>query len=803
MEQQLHKFGGRALANAEGIKRVSHLIEQYSQPEDLIVVSAMGRTTDLLMSWISFSQQNPLEAHRSLQLIRHNYFAYATGLLKNPEKVTALFVEDILRLSHLLDQPLTDSIYAEVVAHGEIWAGRLLTAYLNQQGIAAKFIDARSFLVAENQILPVIASDISQQKLQPILQANKQNRLIITGYICRNQLNQTLLLGRHGSDYSATQIAALADIKQVTIWGEIEGVYSADPNMVKNATLLPLLRLDEATELARLSSPILHFNTLYPVQSKKLKLRLRSHLAPEKGYTQVEHLLASSAQGKIVTHHNQIGLIELTISPSLDIQQGYQQLQHWLTEQQLCPLATNLNAPERRIQLVYANEFIDQIFLSFKQLPLSTETMAIRYDLAMIGIIGSNVCQNSLQMMRFFQQIKNLPIELIWQSPQKISVVAILGQPVDAQLLKQVHNDLFRAHKTIGLVVLGKGEIANKWIELYQQEREKIAARSHFDFALIGLVSSQKAWLSYQGLPTIRPNQLNEQFEQQAKLLQPEQLLSWLTQHPFDELIMLDITASDFVANHYIDYAKHGFHMVSANKRAASFPLEQFKKIQASFSQAGGHWLYNATVGGGLPVNNTLSNLVESGDKILSIEGTFSNSLAWLFYQYDGRAPFSQLVEQAWLQGLMERDPREDLSGIDALRKLIICARSAGYDLDHQQIKVQSLIPKDLMTGSIHDFFEKLPCIDQEIAQHWQQAQEDKLVLRYVARFHAPDKASIQLEYVAPHEKIAQIEPGENIFMIKSHWYRDNPLIIHGPSLGKLMSAGAILSDLNHLVRLL
>ncbi|PJG85984.1 bifunctional aspartate kinase/homoserine dehydrogenase II [Conservatibacter flavescens] len=803
MNRQLHKFGVTTLSDADGIKRIVSLLKKYGQPNDLIVVSAMGNTTSLLMNWVNLSKENPVEANRTLQMIRHQYLIHASALLKKPESVTLPFLDDILTLSARLDQTLTEATYAEIVGHGEIWAARLLTAYLNQQGMPAEFIDARRFLTAERHVLPTLLTVPSQQKLQPILTEHADKYLVISGYISQNDAGETVLLGRHGADYSATKTAALADIEQVTIWGEIAGVYSADPNLVKNASLLSLLRLDEATELARLSAPILHPNSLQPVSEAMLKLRLRSTREPEKGFTQVEHLLASSAQGKIVTHHNQIGLIELVIPLSQDIKQWENQFYTWLQQLQLNPMALSLDENERTLKLVYPNELIDDIFIKFKGLPLPTESTSIRYDLAMLGIIGANICQNSLQMMRFFQQIKNQPIELIWQSPQNISVVAILRQPVTRELLKNVHDDLFRAHKTIGLVVLGKGEVAKTWLQLYQQEREKMAARSHFDFTLMGIVASQKAWLDYQGLSHLTVNHLDQLFEQHAKELQPAELLNWLSLHPFDELVLLDITASDFIAEHYINYAKHGFHVVSANKRAAAFPLGRYHQIEEAFSLAGSYWLYNATVGSGLPITTIVHDLVESGDKILSVEGTFSNSLAWLFYQYDGSTPFSELVEQAWLQGLMERDPREDLFGYDALRKLVITARSAGYALDNHTVKCHGLIPKQLADLSITDFFEQLSQVDDDIYQRYQAAQEDGLVLRYIARFHAPNQATIQLEAIDPEDNIAKTLPGENLFMIKSQWYRDNPLVIHGPSSGKAMTAGAILSDLNRLTKLI
>ncbi|WP_407902612.1 bifunctional aspartate kinase/homoserine dehydrogenase II [Gallibacterium anatis] len=804
VRHQLHKFGGSSLANVECIKGVASIIQNYSKENDVIVVSAIGKTTNLLIEWVEASHKDTVAANRILQNLRHQYLAMVNALLIQPEPVAQAFIDDIHQLSALLDKPFCEAIYAEVVGHGEIWSARLVTAYLNQQSIPSVFVDARDFMVAERTVLPKVRVAPSQRRLQPILDANPDKRLIITGFISRNAEGETVLLGRNGSDYSATQIAGLAGIENVTIWSDVAGVYSADPRHVKNATLLPLLRWDEANELARLGAPVLHSRTLEPVKEFQLKLQLRSSLKPNEGTSRIEHIYSSSAQGRIVTSHNHIGWIELVIPQNQVLQSWRQRLQAWLQEHQLEPLVEQFIEQSRTLRLIYTNEYIDTAFMQFKKLPLITDSISIRYDLALLAIVGAGVCQNSLQMLRFSQMLKTQPLEFVWQSEEKISVVAILRQAVSRELLRNVHDDLFRAHKTVGLVVLGKGEVSKTWISLFKQEQEKIAARSHFDFSLIGLVSSQKAWLDYQGiLPYLSENNWDQQFEEYGRELVPDELLQWLSLHPFDELVVLDFTNSDEVAAHYEDYAKYGFHVISANKRAAAFDLDKYHQIENAFLQSGSHWLYNATVGGGLPINPIVHDLVESGDTILSIEGTFSSTLAWLFYQYDGSVPFSMLLEQAWQQGMTERDPREDLRGLDALRKLLIVARTAGYDLDRSEIKVESLITEDMLALPLSDFFEKLDELEPQIYERYHDAEEEHGVLRYVVRFLANGQSKIGLEVCNVDDPIARTLPGENLFLIRSLWYRDNPLVIHGPSAGVKMTAGAIQADLNRLVKLL
>jgi len=349
-------------------------------------------------------------------------------------------------------------------------------------------------------------------------------------------------------------------------------------------------------------------------------------------------------------------------------------------------------------------------------------------------------------------------------------------------------------------MLFGKGNIGARWLELFAREQETLSARTGFEFVLAGVADSRRSLLSYEGLDASRTLAF---FDDEAQALDEESLFLWMRAHPFDDLVVLDVTASAPLAQQYLDFASHGFHVISANKVAGASDSQSWRQIRDAFAKTGRHWLYNATVGAGLPVNHTVRDLRESGDSILSISGIFSGTLSWLFLQFDGSVPFSELVDQAWQQGLTEPDPRVDLSGQDVKRKLVILAREAGYDIEPDQVRVESLVPVDCEAESVDHFFENADELNNQMLQRYEAAQELGLVLRYVARFDASGKARVGVEAVRPEHPLAALLPCDNVFAIESRWYRDNPLVIRGPGAGRDVTAGALQSDLNRLAQLL
>lgn len=799
--RQLHKFGGSSLADVKCYLRVAGIMADYSHPGDMMVVSAAGSTTNQLISWLKLSQTDRLSAHQVQQVLRRYQSELISGLLPADvaDPLITRFIHDLERLAGLLDGKITDAVYAEVVGHGEIWSARLMAEVLNQQDLPAIWLDARDFMFAERAAQPQVDEGLSWPLLQQFLAQHPEKRIVATGFICRNNAGETVLLGRNGSDYSATQIGALAGVSRVTIWSDVAGVYSADPRKVKDACLLPLLRLDEASELARLAAPVLHARTLQPVSGSDIDLQLRCSYNPEQGSTRIERVLASGTGARIVTSHDGVCLIEYRVAPGQDFKLAHNDVNAILKRAQVRPLASGVHPDRHLLQFCYTAEVVESALKILQDAGLPGELVQ-RDGLSLVAMVGAGVCRNPLHGHRFWQQLKDQPVEFVWQSEEGISLVAVLRVGPTESLIQGLHQSLFRAEKRIGLVLFGKGNIGSRWLELFARDQEVLSARTGFEFILAGVVDSRRSLLDYQGLNASRALGF---FNDDAVDHDEESLFQWMRNHPYDDLVVLDVTASEDLADRYLDFASHGFHVISANKVAGASDSQKYRQIRDAFAKTGRHWLYNATVGAGLPVNHTVRDLRDSGDTILSISGIFSGTLSWLFLQFDGTVPFTDLVDQAWQQGLTEPDPRVDLSGKDVMRKLVILAREAGYDIEPDQVRVESLVPAGCDDGSVDFFFENGDDLNDQMLQRLEAAREMGLLLRYVARFDANGKARVGVEAVRPEHPLASLLPCDNVFAIESRWYRDNPLVIRGPGAGRDVTAGAIQSDINRLAQLL
>ncbi|MGF1724552.1 bifunctional aspartate kinase/homoserine dehydrogenase II [Photobacterium nomapromontoriensis] len=799
--RQLHKFGGSSLADPDCYRRVVEIIREYSGPNDLVVVSAAGKTTNQLIDWVTLLNRDGRQAHETLQLVRIFQQQLIEALLEG-DVADALLTQlhlDLADISRRGEQPLADDDIALVLGHGELWSARLLAALLTQQRLPAVSLDSRVFLRAERSAQPEVDRVQSKPLLNQQLAQHSQHRIVITGFMAGSSCGDTVLLGRNGSDYSATVIGALVDAERVTIWSDVAGVYSADPRKVEDACLLPLLRLDEASELARLAAPVLHSRTLQPVAQSTIDLTLRCSHQPESGSTRVERVLASGRGAKIITSLEDVCLIALDVSGSRDVGPVVMELERILQRAQLLPLAQNIEVDKGRILLAYTSEVVNSVLALLQDSGIVAE-LRLRDGFSLVAAVGAGVVNNAIHCYGFYQQLKDQPVEFVSVSESGLSLVAVLRRADTDPLIQRIHQSLFQAQKRIGLVLCGKGNIGSRWLELFAAEKSPLEKRHGMTFTLVGVVDSRRYWMDFDG---IDPLGALQNFDDEAVDYLPGEWLTELASHTYDDVIVLDVTASSELAARYPQIAEAGLHLISANKVAGSASGEQYHSVIDAFAKSSRFWLHNATVGAGLPVNHTVRDLSESGDTVIALSGIFSGTLSWLFQQYDGSVPFSQLVELAWQQGLTEPDPRHDLDGSDVMRKLVILARESGLQLEPEQVKVETLVPDELVDLSLDGFFEQSAVLDDLLYDRLCKAQKEGKVLRYVARLDRHGKAVVGVEALAHEHALANLLPCDNIFAIESRWYRDNPLVIRGPGAGRDVTAGALLSDTNRLVAML
>ncbi|WP_261894826.1 bifunctional aspartate kinase/homoserine dehydrogenase II [Vibrio cyclitrophicus] len=795
--RQLHKFGGSSLANPECYQRVVNILREYSSATDLVVVSAAGKTTNRLIEFVEALDKDGRIAHECLQTLRQFQLELIEVLLEGELAVqlTATIQQEFTALGELT-APLSEVQKAQVLGHGEVWSSRLLAALLCQNDLQAVAQDARAFLRAEVGAQPEVDRARSYPLIKEVLAQHTHCRVVITGFMAQNCEGETVLLGRNGSDYSATVIGALAEVERVTIWSDVAGVYSADPRLVSDACLLPLLRLDEASELARLAAPVLHSRTLQPVAQSAMDLSLRCSYQPEAGSTQIERVLASGRGAKIITSLDEVLIVQLTFGHGHDFDRLESEVLEGLKRAQLEPLAYELEPDQHCLRLAYTEEIAGGALEYLQDHAIEAE-IKLKEGFSLIAAVGAGVTKNPNHCYGFYQQLKSSPVEFISEANSGLSLVAVIRKSETSSLVKGIHSQLFQAQKRVAIALCGKGNIGSSWLSLFVEQKAELEKRRGMNFELVAVVDSQTYWFDDQGIDA---TSVSKRFDDEAIANNGNDWLERLGSiQGYDEAVVLDVTASPVLAAKYLQIAQQGIHLISANKVAGSASSEYYHQVQDAFAKISRHWLYNATVGAGLPINHTVRDLRESGDDIIALSGIFSGTLSWLFQQFDGTVPFSELVDLAWQQGLTEPDPRADLDGSDVMRKLVILARESGLEIEPENVKVESLVPEALQDLSVDDFFDKASVLSEELAERLEKAHSQQKVLRYVARLEKNGKATVGVEALSKEHALANLLPCDNIFAIESKWYKDNPLVIRGPGAGREVTAGAIQSDLNRM----
>ncbi|XQW84839.1 bifunctional aspartate kinase/homoserine dehydrogenase II [Thalassotalea piscium] len=772
----VHKFGGSSLANKACIERVVGIIQTHCQLNDLVVVSANGKTTDELFSVLALAKAGDPSVNDAISVLKDSQALLISSLLNKSSAARLIekLEKDIQQLTLWLSADI-EKIENDLLAFGELWSARLMSAVLNEGVCPSQYIDARNFLVIDNERDCQVQYEISENQFSQCRERGKLT--VVTGYISKDTDGQTKTLGRNGSDYSATIMAALVGASNVTLWTDVDGIYSADPRVVPHARKLHRLPNGVARELGRLGNPVLHAKTLKPLTNHSTHLHVASSFSAEIVGTEIGTFGQIAKQELSVTYLNDLLLAR---SESFLGKRGER-------------------AAEEFEAITYDVENAFIVIYQHQQKALSQwlashDTEVSFTPAAIMATVGHKVVEHGDIKARFKRSLKDANVLEFVSSNNKHSLIAVVPQNCTVELVNNVHYDMTKDARHIGVVVAGLGNIGQRFIEMLPNQLHTIQALENVH--LVGLVTSSKALVNNDGIDV---NQALAQFDAYAQPYDNNEFVAWLASHPYDELVIVDITPSEHFSQLYHAFFEQGIHVIGANKWAGSAPMAQYQQLVETANKNHSIWLGNTTVGAGLPINYVINDLLNSGDKITEISGIFSGTLSWLFENYDGSVPFSTLVKDALAQGLTEPDPREDLSGRDVQRKLLILARAAGFELSMDDIDCPNLIPEALRTLSKEEFLLTLPSLDGYFLTQLKEAQQQQKCLRYIARFSVEQdniKAKIGLECLPCDDAFANLSACDNIFQVKSSWYDSNPLIVRGPGAGRDVTAGGLHSDL-------
>ncbi|NKF49383.1 bifunctional aspartate kinase/homoserine dehydrogenase II [Shewanella sp. WXL01] len=787
----LHKFGGSSLADADCYRRVAHIILTHGNSDDLVVVSAAGKSTNFLYKLLKLREDGELW-QEELQVLISFQQNLIEQLLSNEQArdLRERLSTDKAQLVTLLSLPERNEYQLnQVVSFGERWSARLMAALLREQGVAASHVDACSILLADEGGVPNIRLDESKAKVQQLLAKHPNERLVITGFICANDNGDTLLLGRNGSDYSATLIASLADIGRVTIWTDVEGVFNADPNKINDAKLLNSLSLAEADKLAHLGSPVLHCRTLQPLFNTEVSLAVRSSYASHTDFTLIAPQ-SSSASAPVVTSLNKVAVFSFKIEAKLA------ELLEVVKELALNPLGVwNHGQQKCEIAFTVENQAIVESLLEQHTEQFGISELEHHSNLGLVALVSAD----AKLYRRSFARLLSRDAKPIYED--SLSLVTLVPATQVNLLTQKVHRRCAGPRMRIGVLLLGVGNIGEAWIELFKRSQHTLNRELEASVDLVGLVSSRKALIQEHGIDL---DNWQLEFAQQGNEWHYDHLFDELQELSCDEIVALDISASASLTLQYPELFSRGIHVVSANKLAGSGPLPFYQELKQQLSNRRLFWRYNASCGAGLPIQHALNDLHNSGDTVEAVGGIFSGTLCWLFENYDGSKPFSELVLEAKGLGITEPDPRDDLSGRDMQRKLLILAREIGLSIELDDIKLASLVPDELAQVSVDEFLGRINELDDELLRQFTLAAEQDKVLRYVAALDKVDGqlvAEVGLQWVDTSHPYANLTPGDNVFVIRSAFYQGNPLIIRGPGAGREVTAAAVQSDLVHICK--
>ena len=791
----VHKFGGSSLASAACIEGVVDIIRQHCQINDVIVVSANGKTTDALFAIYQLALENDEIAkhtddnrNKAQSIMIPEQLSDAIMQLENMQ---ALLIDKLLNASSAAR--LKQALHADIVkisenlfskpsayennllACGELWSARLLSSVLNERVCPSYMLDARDILLLDDEKTCSINYEKSRENF---LSFEQQEKLaVVTGYIACNAQQQTCTLGRNGSDYSATIMSVLSSARNVTLWTDVDGIYSADPRIVPLARKLHRLPNAVANELGRLGNPVLHEKTLQPLKNRHTHLHVASSFSPEVSGSEIGKFGQIAKQELSVTHQNDLILAH---SVSFFDESGLRVVKDF------APICHNLK--QGYVVITQSQQ------KALSQWLASHDTQVSFTPVAIIAVVGHHVAKQGGMRARFKRSLKHHRTLHFVHGESEHSYIAVLPEPCTGELLNNIHADMTKDARHIALVVAGLGNIGQRFLKLLPQQLSRLPVLENVH--LVGLLGSSKALINTDSIDVTNAM---EHYQQQAQEYETEQLLDWISNHPYDELVVVDITPSEDFSHLYQGLFSQGIHVIGANKWAASSSTKNYQQLISTAKEHKCCWLGNTTVGAGLPISSTIEELINSGDVIGEISGIFSGTLSWLFQYYDGVTPFSQLLANALKQGITEPDPREDLSGRDVQRKLLILARTAGFELSLDDIYCQSLVPEALRDISLAEFLTRTDELNEVFLQRLSQAKDKACCIRYVARLVAEDdkiRARVSLEELSYEDAFTQLTPCDNVFQIKSQWYQDNPLIIRGPGAGRDVTAGGIHADL-------
>ena len=796
------KFGGTSVGSAANIKRVKDIV-QSQQDDVVVVVSALGGVTDKILKAATNAASGTNNFHTELTEIRTQHDETIKELFNGSGVVQEIVAE-------LLDE--LEQILTGITLVGELTAktldriagiGERISSHIVAHYIGAVRKDSSEFIQTDSNFgKATVDFTVTNKQIQKTFDGFT-GTAVVPGFISKNKKGEFTTLGRGGSDFTAAIIAAALDVEILEIWTDVNGFMTADPRVIRKAYTIPELTYSEAMELSHFGAKVIYPPTILPVYQKGIPIQIKNTFEPENPGTKIVKGVKngfdrpikgiSSISGITLLTIQGIGMVGVTgISMRLFTALASVNVNVILISQASSENSISIAIDEKAIEMAeYAirQEFEKEIANG------QVNKIELESNVSVVAIVGENMKETTGIAGKLFSTIgKNgINIIAIAQGASELNISWVVKNEELRKTLNVVHESFFLSEfSELNVFLMGIGTVGGNLLQQIQQQQERLLKEKHLRLKLTGVANSKRMVFNRDGIEIAT---FKEQLDQSDKVSGLQAFVDEMEAMNIYNSVFIDCTASDAVAELYAQVLNANISIVTANKVAASSAYENYARLKKIAKQKGVKFLFETNVGAGLPIINTLNDLVNSGDKILKIEAVLSGTLNYIFNTISEEIPFSKTIRMAKEEGYSEPDPRVDLSGVDVARKILILARESGYKIEMDEIAIERFVPDALFEGSLDEFWRGVELLDDEYEQKRKVLEAENKKWRFVARFEA-GKASAGLQEVDSTHPFYDLEGSNNLVMYTTERYDEFPMLIKGYGAGASVTAAGVFADL-------
>lgn len=803
------KFGGTSVGSAENINTLLNLVKAEKE-KPVVVLSAMGGVTNQLIEMAEMAERTE-DYTEIFKTVEKRHFDTVKALLpanaQNPilTKLKILFneLEDALQaVSSLKELSVRSKDY--IVSFGER-ASNLMVSHISANYFAkGSYVDG-SALIKTDQNFGNAKVDFESTNLliREFYEANQDKVLFVTGFIGSTKEGKMTTLGRGGSDYTAAIWGAALHAEEIQIWTDVNGMMTADPRIVKKAFSLEELSYIEAMELSYFGAKVIYPPTMVPAFSKKIPLVIKNTFEPEFVGTYIrETTKASKHPIKGISSIDQISIINLSGSGMVGKAGFSGRLFSLLSREQINVVLITQSSSEHSITFaVNPADAARAVNLINKEFELELAARKLAYpevegDLSALAIVGENMKRTPGMSGKLFHALgrNGVNVRAIAQGSSEYNISVIISKHDLAKSLNAVHDAFFAELKrTLHVYCLGTGNIGKTLFQQIKEQEQLLAEQNDLQVKVVGISNTQKMYFNPEG---INLNNWTEVLEKQGEQANLKNFVSRIRQQNLANSVFVDNTASESPIDYYQEVFESSVSIVACNKRANSADYAQYQLFKETAKKHGVDFYYETNVGAGLPIIRTLKDLMMSGDRIVRIEAILSGTISFLFNNFKDDRKFFEIVKEAQDLGYTEPDPRDDLNGMDFMRKMLILARDAGYALEAKDVAIANILPQSCLSAKdVNDFYQELKNNNSYFEELKTKAASEKKVLRYIGKLEQ-GKVSISLQMVDETHPFYALSGSDNIISFTTERYKLRPMVVKGPGAGAEVTAAGVFADI-------